>query len=132
MDNKIKLSESEWRIMSVLWDNEPMTITQLTAALKEETGWGKSTVITFLKRMEDKGAVAYEQGKTAKSFYTLIKRENVAVSETKSFLKRLYNGSLGLMVNSLIQQEALSDEDISELYDILKKADENRKGEKND
>ena len=132
MDNKIKLSESEWRIMSVLWDNEPMTITQLTAALKEETGWGKSTVITFLKRMEDKGAVAYEQGKTAKSFYTLIKRENVAVSETKSFLKRLYNGSIGLMVNSLIQQEALSDEDISELYNILKKADENRKGEKND
>ena len=132
MDNKIKLSESEWKIMSVLWDNEPMTITQLTATLKDETGWGKSTIITFLKRMEDKGAVAYEQGKTAKSFYTLIKRENVAVSETKSFLKRLYNGSLGLMVNSLIQQEALSDEDISELYNILKKADENRKGEKND
>ncbi|MBQ8781871.1 MAG: BlaI/MecI/CopY family transcriptional regulator [Oscillospiraceae bacterium] len=129
MDNKIKLSESEWKIMSVLWENEPMTITQLTAALKDETGWGKSTVITFLKRMEEKGAVQYEQGKSAKSFYTLIKRENVAVSETKSFLKRLYNGSLGLMVNSLIQQEALSDEDISELYDILKKAEENRRGD---
>lgn len=129
MDNKIKLSESEWKIMSVLWENEPMTITQLTAALKDETGWGKSTVITFLKRMEEKGAVRYEQGKSAKSFYTLIKRENVAVSETKSFLKRLYNGSLGLMVNSLIQQEALSDEDISELYDILKKAEENRRGD---
>ena len=132
MENKVKLSEAEWKIMSLLWENEPMTITQLTAALKNETGWGKSMVLTLLKRMEEKKAVSYEQGKTAKSFFSLIKRENVAVSETKSFLKRLYNGSLGLMVNSLIQQEALSDEDISELYNILKKADENRKGEKND
>ena len=126
--DKIRLSESEWKIMSVLWENEPMTITQLTASLKDETGWSKSTVITFLKRMEEKGAIAYEQGKSAKNFYTVIKRENSVVSEAKSFLKRLYKGSIGLMVNSLINENALSDDEISELYDILEKA-EKRKGE---
>lgn len=126
--DKIRLSESEWKIMSVLWENEPMTITQLTASLKDETGWSKSTVITFLKRMEEKGAIAYEQGKSAKNFYTVIKRENAVVSEAKSFLKRLYKGSIGLMVNSLINENALSDDEISELYDILEKA-EKRKGE---
>lgn len=128
MESKIKLSESEWKIMSLLWEKEPMTITQLTAELREDTGWGKSTVITLLKRMEEKGAVSYVQGESAKNFFTVIKRENVAVSETKNFLKRLYNGSLGMMVNSLIQQEALSDEDISELYGILKEAEERKKG----
>lgn len=100
-----------------------MTIMQITAALSNETGWTKHTVITFLKRMEDKKAVSFEQIGNAKHYFTLIKREDIAVSETQSFLQRLYCGSIGMMVNSMIKQNALSKEDIDELYDILKKAE---------
>ena len=123
---KTTLSASEWKIMSMLWEKEPMTITQLTAALEPETKWTKHTVITLLKRMEAKNAVAYEQ-KKAKEYYSLMKREDVAVEETRSFLKRIYRGSIGMMVNSLIDQKALSKEDIDELYDILKKAEGEQK-----
>ena len=44
---KIDLSNSEWKLMNRLWQTAPMTITELTAALKEETGWSKNTVITI-------------------------------------------------------------------------------------
>lgn len=124
MEEKIRLSPSEWKIMSELWADEPLTIMQLTARLKEQTGWGKHTIITLLKRMEEKKAVSYTQEGGAKKYCSLIKREDVAVSETKSFLERIYCGSIGLMVNSMIQQNALSKEDIDELYDILKKAED--------
>lgn len=124
---KVKLSEAEWKIMTILWEKEPVTIMQLTAELKSETGWTKNTVITLLKRMEKKNAVIYEQGENAKKYYSLIKREDVCVEETKSFLKRIYRGSLGMMVNSLIEQDAVSKEDIDELYSILKKAEEEQK-----
>lgn len=124
---KVKLSASEWKIMTMLWEKEPITIMQLTAALKEETGWTKNTVITLLKRMEKENAVRYDQGPTAKKFYSIIKREDVAVTESKSFLKRIYRGSIGMMVNSLIEQDALSKEEIDELYGILKKAEEEQK-----
>ena len=124
MSERIKLSASEWKIMTLLWENEPMTIMEITAALKEETGWGKHTVITLLKRMENKNAVSYVRKGNAKNYSTLYKREDVGVEETESFLKRVYRGSIGLMVNSLIQQKALSNEEISELYDILKKSEE--------
>lgn len=120
---KTTLSGSEWRIMSYLWDHEPITIMQLTAALKEETGWSKNTVITFLKRMENKKAVAYKRENNAKHYYTLIKRDDVSAAETQSFLNRVYRGSLGMMMNSLIEQKALSKDDISELRDILDKAE---------
>ena len=125
--SKTTLSASEWKIMSMLWEKEPMTITQLTAALEPETKWTKHTVITLLKRMEAKNAVAYNQGRTAKEYYSLTKREDVAVAETQSFLKRIYRGSIGMMINSLIDQKALSKEDIDELYDILKKAKDGKK-----
>lgn len=124
MSERVKLSASEWKIMTVLWEKEPMTIMEITAELKEQTGWGKHTVITLLKRMENKNAVSYVRKGNAKNYSSLYNREDVCVEETESFLKRIYRGSIGLMVNSLIQQKALSKEEISELYDILKKAEE--------
>lgn len=128
MNDKICLSEAEWKVISKLWEQESMTITQLTASLKEETGWKKSTVITLLKRMETKKAVDYTQGERAKHYYALLKHENAKLSETKSFLKRIYNGSIGLMVNAMIEQNAISDEELQELQEILNKAE----GDKND
>lgn len=126
MEKKVRLSASEWKIMSLLWENEPMTIMQITAALNDETGWTKHTVITLLKRMEEKNAVSFEQVKNTKHYHTLIKRDDVAVSETRSFLHRLFRGSIGMMVNSMIRQNALSKEDIDELYDILKNAESDK------
>ena len=54
---KINLSDGEWSIMNELWEAAPKTITQLTAALKQSTGWSKHTIITMLGRMESKGVV---------------------------------------------------------------------------
>ena len=34
---KIDLSNSEWKLMNRLWQTSPMTITELTAALREDT-----------------------------------------------------------------------------------------------
>lgn len=120
----VSLSDGEWKIMQLLWEAEPRTITQLTAQLKKDTGWGKHTVITMLGRMEGKGAVRYEEGGRAKQFYPVVMREEVSVGETKGFLNKVYNGSLSMMVNAMVTQKALTQDEIAELYDILKKAEE--------
>ena len=59
---KVHLSDGEWKLMNKLWDASPRTITELTAALREETGWSKNTVITMLSRLDAKQAVYYEEG----------------------------------------------------------------------
>ena len=42
----VNLSDSEWKLMNRLWQSAPRTITELTAAVKDETGWSKNTVTT--------------------------------------------------------------------------------------
>lgn len=121
---KIGLSEAEWKLMDALWEEPPKTIMQLTKTLERNTGWGKNVVITMLKRLEVKGAVRHEEGDKAKQFYPAVSREDTALEETKGFLDRVYNGSLGLMVNAMVSSRALSEQDIAELMDILKKAEE--------
>ena len=124
---KINLSDSEWRLMNRLWDRSPMTITELTAALREDTGWSKSTVITMLSRLEAKGAVCHEEGQRAKQYYPLIRREDAARAETESFLSRVYGGSLGLMMSAMVDSHALTEKDIAQLSAILDKAKEDVK-----
>ena len=119
---KINLSDSEWRLMNRLWDRSPMTITELTAALREDTGWTKNTIITMLSRLEAKGAVRYEEGGRAKQYFPTIDREDAARAETESFLSKVYGGSLGLMVSNLVESHALTEADIAELSAILEKA----------
>ena len=79
---KINLSGSEWKLMNRLWEQSPRTITQLTAALHSETGWGKHTVITMLSRLEAKGAVRCQQGVRAKQYFPAIERQAAARAET--------------------------------------------------
>lgn len=122
---KSKLTDAEWKVMTVLWEHAPRTMMEITNALKEETGWTKYTVMSFLKRMEEKGAVHFEVGGRAKLYFPDWKREEAAIQETKDFLDKVFHGKAGLMINAMVQQKALSKQEIEELYEILedKKAD---------
>lgn len=123
---KVKLTDAEWKVMETLWRDEPKTIMQITKELQEETGWTKYTVMSFLKRMEDKGAVHFAEGERAKLYYSDLKREDASLQEAEEFLGKVFEGRLGLMVNAMVKKQALSEEEIEELYDIL--ADANKKG----
>ncbi len=122
----VSLSDSEWKLMNELWQNAPCTITQLVAGLKDSTGWSKHTVITMLSRLEAKGAVSHREGERAKQFYPAIDRADTCFNETKHFLDRLYDGSLGLMLNTFVRERELSKEEIAELYAILQKEEERK------
>ena len=121
----IKLSESEWKVISLLWEKAPQTMMQITNHFKETTGWTKHTVMTFLRRMEEKGAVHYEEGERAKLYYPDIERDEAVLQETEEFLEKVFDGRMGLMLNTMVEKKALSKEEIAELYEILKKAEEN-------
>ncbi len=124
MQKKIGLSDGEWKLMNLLWQKSPRTIAQLVQALEEETGWKKNTIFVMLSRLEEKGAVRFEEGSRSRQYYPVILREDAAARETESFLARVYGGSLQMMVSSMAGQKALSRQDIDELYEILRRAEE--------
>ena len=119
---RINLSDSEWKLMNCLWQQQPRTITELTAALKEDTGWSKNTVITMLSRLEAKGAVHHETGLRAKRYFAAVARQDAVRAETESFLGKVYGGSLGLMMSAMVESRQLTEADIAELSAILEKA----------
>ncbi len=114
---------SEWKIMECLWEHAPRTLMQIVKAMREETGWAKSTVTTMVTRMEGKGLLRFEEGGRAKLIFPAVSREEAGRAETDSLLSKIYNGSVGLMVSALVTQKPLSKSEIDALYEILKKAE---------
>lgn len=123
MDKQTLLTQSEWKLMELLWQ-APHTLMELVAELGQTMLWTKSTVATMVRRMETKGLIRYETVDRTKHFLPCITREEASLKETHSLLSRAYQGSIGLMVSSLIQQGSLTREDIDELYAVLRQAEE--------
>ena len=120
---RVNLSAGEWRVMEELW-KAPATLMELVRAMGESAGWAKSTVSTVVRRMEDKGLIRAEQEGRAKVFYPAIAREEAAVTETESLLSRVYHGSVGLMVSTLLQNRRISKEELKELQALLDQGEE--------
>ena len=127
MRQSITLSAGEWRIMERLWEKNPRTLTELVKELSPDTGWSKSTIVTMVGRLESKGAVTYTEGGRARQYVPAVPREQAALDETESLLRRIYRGSVGMMVNTLADSRGLTDQDIEELSAVLEKARKERK-----
>lgn len=121
---KISLSNAEWRIMDFLWDKNPATIADMVHYFDGITNWDRHVIIMMLKRMEAKGAVAWQTIGKAKHYYPVLEKEQFCVQETEDFLERVYKGSLGLMLTTMVKQEKLAKADIEELRKILNEGEQ--------
>ncbi len=122
----MKLNASEWNVLNCLWENHPRTVMQLVADLEASVGWAKSTTITTLRRMEEKGLVRVEQAGRGKSYTPAVEREQAMIDETHSFLDRVYQGSVGLMMSAMAKRQELSADEVAELRAILDQIEEGK------
>lgn len=113
------VTESEYELMKVLWEaNEPMAFGDILKAVSDKN-WARNTVGTMLSRLCDKGAAGFEKRGKANFYYAVLKKKDYNMGETKSFLSRLYNGSVGSLVASLYENKEISQEEIENLRKII-------------
>lgn len=118
-----ELSEAEWNVMESLWEYSPKVGSQIVTDMAEKTGWSRSTTLTMLRRMTEKRLIVCDSNGQMKTYRPLIERETAVKKETENFLNRVYHGSLSMLVNHFAQRQSLSAEEISELHQILDRAE---------
>ena len=116
----VQVTEAEWKIMEVLWEHSPRTMTEITAILEPETGWTRHTVITLLKRMLEKGSISMDDTERAKKYTPLITREQASTEETHKFLSHVFKGRASLLVNHLVDAGDLSEDELEQILDMIK------------
>lgn len=118
------LTGAEWNLMECLWEKSPRTGREVVEDMQLRQNWNRSTTLTMLRRMTEKEQIRCEESEGVRMYVPMICREDALLEETDSFLKRAYSGSVSLLVNTLTRHQELSREEIEELYDILRKAEQ--------
>lgn len=116
---KIKLFDSELKIMDVLWKEGDMTAKQVAETLKEQVGWSKTTTYTLIKRCIEKGAI--ERIEPNFVCHPCVTIEQSRKFETTELINKMYDGAADQLVASILGWENLSPEEIKRLKEIVAK-----------
>lgn len=65
-----------------------------------------------------------EQGTRGKLYAPAVEREQAVIAETHSFLDRVYQGSVGMMMSAMAKRQELSPNEVAELRAILDQIEE--------
>lgn len=115
-----KISEAEWEVMKTFWAKVvPCTANEIVKALRGFSDWKPNTVKTLITRLVKKGALGFREERRIYWYYPLVTEGQCKRSETRSFMKRVFGGSLKPMLVTFLQEEKLSPEEIEELKCIL-------------
>lgn len=120
------LSEAEWNIMESLWEESPKVGSRIVADMAQRVGWSRSTTLTMLKRMTEKEMIAWVDNGQMRAYVPLIEREEAVKKETENFLKRVYHGSISMLVSGFVERQRLSSEELAQLREILDRAEEEK------
>jgi BlaI family penicillinase repressor len=111
------ISDSEWLVASIVWEEGGLTAAQISERLNVQ--WKLKTVNTFLTRLVSKGVLSAERDGRAFRYTAKVPREQCVRAEGESFLKRVFGGAVAPMLAHFCEVNDLSDSEVSELRQIL-------------
>lgn len=123
MMEQINLTPTEWKLMECLWEKSPRTGREAIEYLERHVGWNRSTTLTLLRRMTEKGLIHCDESGAMRTYSPLVCREDAVTRETEDFLDRVYKGSVSMMMSAIAKKQELTREEIEELYEILRQAE---------
>ncbi len=115
-----QISSAELEVMNVLWKNGGLMGTEIVNLVSKTNKWGDKTIRTFINRLVAKKAISIERiNGRAFRYYPAIDEKEYKASATKNFLKKMYDGSLNLMLTGFVNDNELSKSEIDDLKKIL-------------
>lgn len=119
MESMPKISESEWEIMKVIWRQHPITAEIIMGELPADHEWSDQTVRTFINRLLKKKVIGFTRSGRSYHYYPLLSEKECVTAESKSFIKRVFNGAANLLMTNFLEDADLSPKEIEQLQKIL-------------
>lgn len=112
---ELKLCESDFRFMCVVWDNEPLSSRRLVELCNERLGWKKSTTYTTLKKLCEKGFAQNINTMVT----SLVPKSDVQAYASNRFVENSFSGSLPKFLVSFLGDKKISKKEAEELKQLI-------------
>lgn len=119
--NDLTMGVAESRFADIIWENEPISSSELVKRSNDLLQWKKSTAFTVLKRLCNKGIFQNQNGVVS----SLITRDEFYSAQSEQFVEETFNGSLPAFLAAFTSRKKLSDKEIEEIRKLI---DEHKEG----
>lgn len=122
---KVKITESEWEVMRVVWTLHQATSKEISEVLQEKKNWKQSTTKTFIGRLVRKGMLQTTSERN-RFLYTAAVNEDESLKTVRDELfGHICNKEVGNTIAKMISEATLTHDDVKLLAETLeaKKAD---------
>ena len=121
----MQLSKTEEQLMQYLWKLEKGFMKDLLIAYPEPKP-ATTTVATLLKRMIDKGFVAYKLYGKSREYYPLVKKKDYFSKHVNTLIKTFFNDSASQFASFFTTETDLTKEELEDLKTLIDKEIKNK------
>lgn len=116
-----RISEAEWQVMQELWASPNLTADELIERLEGKVTWNGATIRTLINRLLKKEALTYQAEGRKYRYKPAFTQDRYVKQERRSFVQRIYGGTVTPMLAAFIEEAQFSPEEIKELKQMLDK-----------
>ena len=124
----MKLTNTEWQIMNVLWLRYPATARGVSERLPEDINWAYTTIKTLLSRLVEKKAVRETKNGNTSIYEPVITKQTAQRNALKTLVNQAFDGAFGPLMHFLIENQKLSTKQKQELMQALRQEKLKKKG----
>jgi BlaI family penicillinase repressor len=114
----IVLHDREADVMEVLWERGSATAAEVRDAITDSLAY--TTVLTILRRLEQKQYVGHTEEGRAHRYHPLVARDQARRSALRQVIDRLFGGSNEHALTHLVSDNQLSAAEIERLRELLR------------
>ena len=118
--NDYQMGAIESRFADIIWENEPISSTELSKRSEELLKWKKSTTYTVLKRLCDKGIFQNNKGTVT----SLISKQEFYSVQSEKFVAETFSGSLPAFLTAFTPRKNLTPEEAAHLKKMVAEYEE--------
>lgn len=118
--SEMQLGMVESRFADMIWNNEPITSSELVKLCEEQLKWKKSTTFTVLRRLCQKGIFQNNGGTVT----PLISREEFYSLQSEKFVEETFQGSLPAFLAAFTARKNLTPEEVATLRRMVEEYEE--------
>ena len=115
-----QVGKAELTILQHIIDHHPVTVREVAAHMATTTGQARTTVLTFMERLRDKGLLRRKKVQGVNQYSPAISKRDLMNSLVREFVEGVLGGSVSPFFSYLSDDSKLSESELKELQALAK------------
>jgi len=118
------LGETEMEVLHLVWEFGEATVKDVQECILEYRKVAYTTIMTVMKNLADKGYLQYRKEGVTYVYSPAKEPDSVRFNLVKDLIKKVFKGSPKELIQTLVEGEQLTQQEIKEIKQLIEKMDE--------